>query len=359
MPDDAQKPPSGSGAHKPTGDNRRKDFYGRIAPLNLAPLWESLHQLVPPQPTPQYGPALWRYEQVRPYLLESGGLITAKEAVRRVLILENPAMTGQARITPTLYAGLQLILPGEIAPSHRHTQSALRYIVEGDGAYTAVDGERTTMREGDFIITPSWTWHDHGNDSKEPMVWLDGLDIPLLQMFNAGFAENGEDDAQTVTRPEGDSPARYGAGMLPVDWQPTSRTSPIFNYPYSRTREALEAMRRRDEWDPCHGLKLRFINPATGESAMPTIGTYMQLLPKGFKTAPYRSTDGTVFAVTEGSGTSTIGGQSFSWTKRDVFVAPSWAKIEHHANSEAVLFSFSDRPIQQKLDLWREDRGGK
>lgn len=343
-------------ASKP-GDNRRKDFYGRIGPLNMAPLWETLHQLVPPQPNAPYEAALWRYEDVRPYLMESGTLITAKEAVRRVLILQNPAIRTGAAITPSLYAGLQLILPGEVAPSHRHTQSALRFIVEGNGAYTAVDGERTTMREGDFVITPSWTWHDHGNDSAEPMVWLDGLDIPLIQMFNAGFAENGEEDEQTVTRPEGDAQARYGAGLLPVDWKPKSRTSPVFNYPYERTREALETMRRGEAWDPCHGLKLRYVNPATGESAMPTIGTYMQLLPKGLKSAPYRSTDGTVFSVVEGKGKTRIGNREFAWGKRDIFVAPSWHEIVHEAEGDAVLFSFSDRPIQEKLDIWREKRG--
>lgn len=345
-------------ASKP-GDNRRKDFYGRLGPLNMAPLWESLHQLVPPQPNAPYEAALWHYEDVRPYLMESGTLITAREAVRRVLILENPAMQGKACITPSLYAGLQLILPGEIAPSHRHTQSALRFIVEGNGAYTAVDGERTTMREGDFVITPSWTWHDHGNDSAEPMVWLDGLDIPLIQMFNAGFAETDEKEEQTLTRPEGDAQARYGAGLLPVDWKPHSRTSPVFNYPYSRTREALETMRRGEAWDPCHGLKLRYVNPATGESAMPTIGTYMQLLPKGFKSAPYRSTDGTVFSVVEGTGRTRIGDRELAWGKRDIFVAPSWHSIVHEASSDAVLFSFSDRPIQEKLDIWRQDRFGK
>ena len=126
----------------------RRDFYERIGRLSMAPLWESLHQLVPPSPAPRYQAAHWDYAEVRPFLMESGALITAKEAVRRVLILENPAMPGSASITPTLYAGLQLILPGEVAPSHRHTQSALRFIVEGEGAYTAVDGERTMNRTG-------------------------------------------------------------------------------------------------------------------------------------------------------------------------------------------------------------------
>ena len=247
-----------------TRNNARRDFYERIGGLSMAPLWESLHQLVPPAPAPRYRPAHWDYDKVRPFLMESGALITAKEAVRRVLILENPAMPGSACITPTLYAGLQLILPGEVAPAHRHTQSALRFIVEGDGAYTAVDGERTIMHEGDFVITPTWTWHDHGNDSSKPMVWLDGLDIPLVAMFNAGFAENGESDEQAVTTPLGTSDARFASGLLPVDWKPARQTSPIFNYPYARTREALQGLTRAGPPDACHGYKLRYVNPASG-----------------------------------------------------------------------------------------------
>jgi gentisate 1,2-dioxygenase len=291
--------------------------------------------------------------------MESGSLITAKEAVRRVLILENPAMRGSASCTPSLYAGLQLILPGEVAPSHRHTQSALRFIVEGEGAYTAVDGERTIMREGDFVITPTWTWHDHGNDSSRPMVWLDGLDIPLVAMFNAGFAENYGADEQPVTRPEGDSDARFARGLLPVDWKPARRTSPIFNYPYARTREALDRLDKGSAPDACHGHKLRYVNPANGGAPIATMGTFMQLLPKGFASAPYRSTDGTVFSVVEGAGESTVGDTTILWKKRDHFVVPSWAPVTHRADAESVLFSFSDRPVQERLDLWREDRGGK
>src|SRR5271154_3888978 len=220
----------------------REAFYERIAVSNLAPLWERLHGLVTAQPVTPCLPAIWHYRDVRPYLMESGGLISAEEATRRVLILENPGLKGQTSITHSLFAGLQLILPGEVAPAHRHTQSALRFIVEGEGAYTAVDGERTIMREGDFVITPTWTWHDHGNDSSKPMVWLDGLDIPLVAMFNAGFAETGAEDEQAVTAPEGTSDAKYASGLLPVDWKPARQTSPIFNYPYARTREALQGL---------------------------------------------------------------------------------------------------------------------
>jgi len=342
-----------------TRNNARRDFYERIGGLSMAPLWESLHQLVPPQPAPKYQAAHWDYDKVRPFLMESGALITAKEAVRRVLILENPAMPGSACITPTLYAGLQLILPGEVAPSHRHTQSALRFIVEGEGAYTAVDGERTIMHEGDFVITPTWTWHDHGNESSKPMVWLDGLDIPMVAMFNAGFAENGAEDEQAITAPTGTSDAKFASGLLPVDWRPARQTSPIFNYPYARTREALEGLAKAGPPDACHGYKLRYVNPASGGAPIATMGTFMQLLPKGFASAPYRSTDGTVFSVVEGEGESRIGGTVMRWKKRDHFVVPSWATVEHRADSDAVLFSFSDRPVQEKLDLWREDRGGK
>ncbi len=342
---------------QPSGE--RRAFYDRISALSLAPLWESLHQLVPPQPASPCVPAIWRYREVRPHLMESGGLLTAKEAVRRVLILQNPGLGGQAAITHTLFAGLQLILPGEVAPSHRHTQSALRFIVEGDGAYTAVDGEKTIMRPGDFIITPSWTWHDHGNDSAQPMVWLDGLDIPLVRMLDAGFAENDTSDRQQLTRPEGDALARYGTGLLPLGHVARNRNSPVFNYPYARTREALETMRRAEQWDPCHGLKMTYANPETGGYAMPTIGAFIQLLPKGFATQPYRSTDGTVFSVVEGTGRSTIGDQVFEWEKRDTFVAPSWAWQKHEASSDAVLFSFSDRPVQDVLGLWREQRGNR
>src|SRR5262249_16379477 len=162
----------------------RRAFYGRLKEQSLAPLWEVLHGLVTPTPRTPCQPAHWRYHEVRPFLMEAGGLITPKQAERRVLILSNPGMKGEAALTHSLFAGLQLIPPGEVAPAHRHTQSALRFVIEGKGAFTSVDGERTTMHPGDFIITPSWTWHDHGNDSDAPMVWLDGLDIPLVALLD-------------------------------------------------------------------------------------------------------------------------------------------------------------------------------
>ncbi|HEX4594160.1 MAG TPA: cupin domain-containing protein, partial [Bryobacteraceae bacterium] len=165
---------------KPETSAERKDFYRRLDGKNAAPLWEVLGQIITPEPRPASLPTVWHYEEIRQLLLESGELITAEEAERRVLVLENPGLRGASQITQSLYAGLQLVMPGEITPSHRHSAAALRFIIEGEGAYTAVKGERVTMRPGDFILTPSWTHHDHGNPSSQPVVWLDGLDIPIV-----------------------------------------------------------------------------------------------------------------------------------------------------------------------------------
>ena len=340
----------------------RQAFYDRISEQNLTPLWTSLANLVTPEPRSPCQPASWRFTDIRAAMMEAGGLITAKEAERRVLVLENPGLRGQSRITTSLYAGVQLVLPGEVAPAHRHTQSALRFVLEGGGAHTSVNGERTIMNEGDFVITPPMAWHDHGNHSDEPIFWLDGLDIPVVQFLDASFAEHLDQDEQPIQRPTGDSDARYGANLLPVDHQGGGGSSPVFNYPYLRTRDALERMRRAEAWDACHGLKMRYSNPITGNHAMATMGTFVQLLPKGFSTAAYRATDATVFAPIEGSGRSIVSTRSgedvvIEWGKRDLFVVPSWHRVRHEAAEDSVLFSFSDRPIQEALHLFREDRG--
>jgi len=178
-----------------------------------------------------------------------------------------------------------------------------------------------------------------------------------VRLLDASFAEPGEADTQTVTRPEGDSAARFANNLAPVDWKPAVKTSPVFNYPYDRSRASLDTLSRNEDPDPCHAHKLRYVNPASGDFAMPTIGTFIQLLPKGYATRPYRSTDGTVFVVVEGDGESRVGDQVFRWQPHDIFVVPSWVPVSHHAESESVLFSYSDRPVQEKLGLWREQRG--
>jgi gentisate 1,2-dioxygenase len=336
----------------------RQSFYQRIYGDNLSPLWETLHQIVPPEPLPVARPHRWDYDNVlRAWLMEAGELITAAEAERRVLILENPGLRGQSRTAGCIYAGVQLVLPGEVAPAHRHTQSAIRFILEGQGGYTTVNGERTAMHPGDFVTTPNWTWHDHGNDSQVPLVWMDVLDIPLLSMLGTTFAEKANAVTQPLTKAPGDSTARYAQNMFPVDWKPTALASPISSYPYARSRETLATLQRNGDPDACHGYKVRYVNPATGGHAMPTIGAFMQLLPAGCSTAPYRSTDGAVYAVTEGEGeTRFADGTRIAWKPRDIFVVPGWALHTHHPRSEAVLFSASDRPVHEALGLWREER---
>ncbi len=338
--------------------NAREEFYRRMDRDNLAPLWEVLHALVPPQPQSPCKPGYWNYKAVRPYIMEAGRVISAKEAVRRVLVLENPGLRGQSCITRSLYCGLQLILPGEIAPSHRHTQSALRFIVEGSGAFTAVNGERTTMHPGDFIITPAWTWHDHGNPGSEPVVWMDGLDIPILALFDAQFAENYSEEVQPVTVSEGTSLARYGNGLAPLD--PVARSARPRRFSATPTRAAGRRSRRWRKTaipTPATGGRCSSPTRSAAAPAMPTIGAFIQLLPKGFRSTPYRSTDSTVYSVAEGRGKVKIGSEEFTFEHRDTFIVPSWLPVSIEAKDECVLFSYSDRPAQQALGLLREQRG--
>lgn len=337
-----------------TPSPERQDFYKKINVSNVTPLWEVLHSVVTAQPNTPCEPYLWKWQEMWPWLLEASRLITTQEAERRVLVLENPGLRGKTRVTHSLYAGLQLIMPGEIAPVHRHSQSALRFIVEGAGAYTAVNGEKVEMNVGDFVITPSWTFHDHGNTSDKPMVWLDGLDLPIVELLDAQFMEKGEGQSQQTSQQASTNLARFGNTMKPVEYKARSRTSPLFWYPYERTRDALETLKRHGEMHPCWGHKLQYTNPVTGDWAIPTIGTFMQLLPAGFAGAQYRSTDSTVYSVVEGRGRCRIGDQVLEFGPKDVFVCPSWMPYSLEAAEETVMFSYSDRPVQQALDLWRE-----
>lgn len=338
------------------GDPALTEFWRGIAPLNLMPLWERTGGLKPGTPAVAWR---WRYSELRPLLLRACDLISKKDAERRVLCLENPALRGTTFATNSLFAGLQVINPGEIAPSHRHTPNALRFIVEGSGAYTAVEGERTMMEPGDFIITANWTWHDHGNLGTGPVVWMDGLDTPFTRFFGATFREDHPDETHPIVRPEGDAEARFGAAMLPLDEQPridkrSGMASPLFRYPYERTRKSLKQIAAAGAPHPVHGYKLRYANPLTGGHPFPTMAVFMQLLPTGFAGQRYRATDGTVFSVVEGSGRVTIGTQTFELAPKDIFVVPPWEPYRFEATNECVLFSYSDRAAQEALGFFRE-----
>ena len=214
--------------------------------------------------------------------MESGGLITAEEAKRRVLILENPAMPGESRATNTLFAGIQMILPGEVAPAHRHVASAIRFVLDGEGAYTAVEGEKAFMSPGDFVITANWAPHDHGNPSKKPMLWLDVLDFPAVNFFETSFAENFEEPTPRRPPQDGDSLAFYGSGVLP-DGTPASPHTPVINYTYARTRPIVERMLKAGEIDKRHGARVHYANPVTGGPVLPTMGAWLAMFPKGFQ----------------------------------------------------------------------------
>lgn len=333
-------------------------LYADMAPEGLTPLWEVLSALVPKTPESPATAHRWRYSSARDYLLRAGDLISAEQAERRVLILENPGLQGLSSITPSLYAGLQMILPGEVAPCHRHSQCALRFVMEGSGAYTAVDGEKAVMERYDLVLTPGGQWHDHGNPTSQPMIWLDGLDIPTVRHFDAGFAEKLPEAVHPETVPPGDTLARYGHNMRPMRGGTADRRpahQPLFHYRYSDWRPALETMASNAEIDPHLGHALEFLNPADGGPVMPTIAAHVRLLPSGFATRERRSSDGTIFVVVEGRGTAFIGGTSIALEQHDVLVVPSWKPLRLQADTKLVLFGFSDKASQEKLNLYKEE----
>jgi gentisate 1,2-dioxygenase len=288
-------------------------------------------------------------------------LITAAEAERRVLMFLNPGNAARIGATATLYAAAQLILPGETARAHRHSPAALRFIIEGSGAYTCVEGEKIWMSPGDLVLTPSGVWHDHGNEGSEPVMWLDGLDIPYTAALNCMFLEEFSSLNQTAHAPpmRGEktrSEKLYGRALFPAS-SPAAMSapySPVWAYRWNEAREALDALSRSGEPNPFEGYVLRYTNPANGGEVFPTMGCRLRLIPKGSHTNAQRSTPSSVYHVAEGSGFSILNGARFDWKKGDTFAVPIWCWQEHSApDSEAVLFSVTDEPILAPLGLLR------
>lgn len=331
-------------------------FRADLATENLQPLWDIMRKLAAREPTKGGQPIHWDWKRLRDQVMRAGDLVTAEEAERRVLVLENPAFPGEGRITNSLYSGIQLLLPGEVAPSHRHTASALRLIIEGEGGYTAVNGERVTMSPGDFIVTPSNTFHDHGNETDRPVIWLDGLDVFVVNLMNAPFAEDHPLSSQPLTRPAGDSAARYASGLLPHGYEHGASTSPIFSWPYARTRAALEALRAAADVDPALGIRMDYVDPTTGTSPIRTMTASITLFPAGFRGTAYRSVAGAVMAVVEGGGRCRVGEAEWSLRPHDVFAVPSWNWHRFECDEDLVVFSFSDEVLQRHLGFWRDER---
>jgi gentisate 1,2-dioxygenase len=323
-----------------------------LRPLNARPAWEDRTHRALGSPAL---PMLWRYRTMRPQLLRAIDLITTKDAERRVLRLENPGLPGSGRVINSLTCGLQVIHPGEVAPAHRHSQNALRFVIESEGAYTTVNGERVAMHPGDLVLTPGWSWHDHGHVGSGPAIWIDALDTPLCRVFGAAFFEYFPGDAQPVSHAEGGAAARYGANLLPTDDRPVQHASPLLVYPYDRTLKTLAALARSEAPHPAHGIKMYYANPTSGGHVLPTIAAFIQWLPQGFSGRTYRSTDGTVFNVVEGSGRACIGDTDVGFEPHDIFVVPPWTPYRLESDAECVLFSYSDRAAQEAFGFWREE----
>jgi gentisate 1,2-dioxygenase len=334
------------------------EFVATLAPLDVYPLWLQKGLLIR-QPTTQAVPHVWKYGPVRERLLEAGRLISAEDAERRVLVFRNPGLAGKPAATTRLYAGLQLVLPGEVAPAHYHAASAIRFVVEGKGAYTTVDGERAIMAPGDLVLTAAWTVHDHGNETDEPMIWLDGLDLPLVNGLECSFFNEVDTKVQVLKRPDDASERMYAHGqLLPTSVKWTKSHSPALKYPWPETERILVAAWRdgvnRSETD---GVMFEYTNPFTGGPTLPTIGCYVQLLPPGEHTEAHRHTTSAVYHVVRGGGHSIVDGTRVDWQERDTFALPGWAVHEHvngSASEPAILFSFTDEPTLKALGFKRE-----
>jgi gentisate 1,2-dioxygenase len=343
------------------GDNRAaamEAFRNELAADHLRPLWDIMHKLVAKEPNGGGDPIHWAWSVLRDRVLRAGELVTAEEAERRVLVLENPAFPGEGRATSSLYSGVQLIMPGETAPSHRHTAAALRLILEGQGAFTTVSGERILMSPGDFIVTPSGSFHDHGNETDKPVMWLDGLDVFVVNLLNAPFGENYREPRQPLLRPTGDSLARYGSGLAPHGYRHVEGQTGVFSWPYSRIRPALEAMHVAGPIDKALGVRMNYVDPSTGVSPLKTMTASMSLFPAGFRGEAYRSVSGSVWSVVEGRGRVRVGSECWEVERGDIIVVPGWSWHSVEADDELIVFSFSDEVLQRHLGFWREERVG-
>jgi len=233
-------------------------FYQDLEAHSLAALWNQGGG-GGPEPRSKAVPFVWHWRDVRPQAMRAAELVGTEQAERRVLLLANPGLPFRAA-TNTLTANIQVVMPGEIARAHRHTAAALRLIIESEGGYTVVNGHRIPMLPGDLVLTPNWTWHDHANDSDSPMIWLDGLDSPLIRMLECGFREEYEAESQPVGAGTDPSFARYGAGGLRPAWEPapTAKYSPLWHYPYTQAREALERLAAEGPASPFDGVIMEY-----------------------------------------------------------------------------------------------------
>ncbi len=344
--------------------------------LHLVEFWRDREEIEGLQEKPAPVPFIWKWRDIFPHLLWAAKAVPVEHAERRGLLFSNPGLGKERRYhaTQTLLGAYSLYNPGEAAPVHRHTPCASRFAIHGAGGYTTVDGEKCLMERGDLIITPAGLWHDHGNEGTAPIVWMDVLDLPLVESLNCSHFEfdyreevpgsNSNERAkkatQTIRYASGYSERTYSSGGIVPLFGPNDRGrgrhTPKYQYPWARTREALHSM-RGEAGSPYDGIIVEYTNPATGGSVMPNMSFRAQLLRAGEHTRGYRSTASSLYCALEGSGHTIVGDIRMDWEENDVFVIPNWMWREHVNDSstkDAVLYSVSDFPVIQRSGLFRE-----
>ena len=337
-----------------------EELYQDMGQNNLIPLWTLEADVMPWTPKPQAIPWLWKWANLYAIAERSGALIPVERGGdRRAIALSNPGLGGVPFATPTLWAAVQWLNGREVAPAHRHTAQAIRFIIDGSGSYSTVDGDRVHLERGDLVLNPPWLWHDHGSDSDERAIWIDGLDIPLNKYLDTSFFEPYTADTQEVTKVENGTVLKYGVGQMRPAWETRSLDfPPISTYKWTDAEKALNNLAKSGEASPFDDIALEYTNPHTGEAVMKTISCWIQMLRPGVHTQAHRHVGSSVYCAFEGQGSTIIDDQRFDWQAGDLFVIPSWACHEHcnaSTSERAILFSFNDSPVMKALGKYREE----
>jgi gentisate 1,2-dioxygenase len=338
-----------------TTDELPAAYLQGVTAKNLVPLWPQMRAALPHnKPNRRTQPVIWRYRDARPDLLKAGDLAPIEKAERRVLALANPGLgLENIQATPAIFIGLQLILPGETAPNHRHTPSAVRMVIEGTGGFTVVEGEKCPMEKGDLILTPAGLWHEHGHEGTGPVVWLDALDLPIVRALEATYAIEGE--PQAVRNEPDSSQTRYRrGGLVPYRTFEAPRPRyPLLRFPWTEVREALTALSAITP----HGalVRLAYVNPETGRDCMPVLGFSAIMLRPGETVTMPRHSASAVLHVIEGDGEAEIDGVTLSFSDSDTLAVPTHAKVllaNRQTKSPAFLFQIDDAPLQRKCGFY-------
>ena len=333
------------------------DYVQDLRDLNLVPLWPSLRGVLPPQiPTRQTKPTHWPYKTLKPLLLKAGELTPIEKAERRVLVLANPGHgLDKMQASAAMYLGMQLLMPGEWAPSHRHTPNAVRMIVEGEGAYTTVDGEKCPMSRGDLILTPTGLWHEHGHDGTDPVIWLDVLDLPLVYYMEASYHVNG--DRQTIAPGRGDKQYAHG-GLVPSHvFERSHKAYPMLRYAWTDAKAALQTLAA--DLPDLEKVQITYTNPETGTDAENILGFYALMLRPGQSLRLPARSPAQVFHVIEGSVQADTVDSHFKMVEADTCCAPGYESVtltNLQADKASFIFIADESPLHRKLGVY-ENRG--